>query len=94
MKKGRNGLGSIYVWASGNGGSNEDTCACDGYANSIYTITISGASQSGRAKLHHLEECTATLASTFSQSIITTDLNNECTEFHGGSSAAAPFASG
>ena len=45
-------------------------------------------------KSHHLEECTATLASTFSESIITTDLNNECTEFHGGSSAAAPFASG
>ena len=37
--KGRCGLGSIYVVASGNGGS-KDNCNFDGYANSIYTVTI------------------------------------------------------
>ena len=37
--KGRNGLGSIYVWASGNGGKFEDNCNCDGYATSIYTVS-------------------------------------------------------
>ena len=37
--KGRCGLGSIYVVASGNGGM-KDNCNFDGYANSIYTVTI------------------------------------------------------
>ena len=37
---GRNGYGSLYVVASGNGGENQDNCNFDGYANSIFTITI------------------------------------------------------
>lgn len=44
---GRNGKGNIYVWASGNGGRYEDSCSVDGYANSIYTISISSASEKG-----------------------------------------------
>src|SRR6185437_2944020 len=38
--KGRQGRGSIYVFASGNGGSVGDNCNFDGYANSIYIIAI------------------------------------------------------
>ena len=34
IKKGRNGKGSIFVWASGNGGKHFDNCNCDGYATS------------------------------------------------------------
>lgn len=37
---GRRGFGSIFVVASGNGGQFDDNCNYDGYANSIYTITI------------------------------------------------------
>lgn len=37
---GRRGFGSIFVVASGNGGQYSDNCNYDGYANSIYTITI------------------------------------------------------
>lgn len=37
---GRRGFGSIFVVASGNGGQYNDNCNYDGYANSIYTITI------------------------------------------------------
>ena len=37
---GRNGYGSVFVVASGNGGSKQDNCNYDGYANSIYTVTI------------------------------------------------------
>ncbi|KAJ8316374.1 hypothetical protein KUTeg_006388 [Tegillarca granosa] len=37
---GRNGYGSIYVVASGNGGRYGDNCNYDGYANSIFTVTI------------------------------------------------------
>ena len=40
MREGRGGLGSIYVVASGNGGSYKDNCNFDGYANSIFTVTI------------------------------------------------------
>ena len=36
---GRNKLGSIFVVAAGNGGSQDD-CNYDGFANSVYTLTI------------------------------------------------------
>ena len=38
--EGRYGYGSIYVFASGNGGLMNDNCNFDGYANSIYTLTV------------------------------------------------------
>jgi subtilisin family serine protease len=62
---GRSGLGSIFVWASGNGGRFNDSCACDGYANSIYTLSISSTSENSE-KPWYLEECTSTLATTYS----------------------------
>jgi hypothetical protein len=37
---GRYGYGSIFVFASGNGGLVNDNCNFDGYANSIYTLTV------------------------------------------------------
>lgn len=40
IRKGRYGYGNVFVFASGNGGINDDNCNFDGYANSIYTITI------------------------------------------------------
>ncbi|XP_056308747.1 proprotein convertase subtilisin/kexin type 6-like, partial [Danio aesculapii] len=40
IRKGRKGRGSIFVWASGNGGQSQDHCSCDGYTNSIYTISV------------------------------------------------------
>nr|CAD7419124.1 unnamed protein product [Timema cristinae] len=44
---GRKGRGSIFVWASGNGGRHTDSCNCDGYTNSIFTLSISSATQGG-----------------------------------------------
>lgn len=38
--EGRFGYGNIYVFASGNGGQMNDNCNFDGYANSIYTLTV------------------------------------------------------
>lgn len=35
VTKGRSGKGSIFIWASGNGGKDHDNCNCDGYTNSI-----------------------------------------------------------
>lgn len=64
-KQGRRGLGSVFVWASGNGGRSRDHCSCDGYTNSIYTISISSTAESGK-KPWYLEECASTLATTYS----------------------------
>uniref|UniRef100_A0A8C7Z3M8 Proprotein convertase subtilisin/kexin type 5b n=1 Tax=Oryzias sinensis TaxID=183150 RepID=A0A8C7Z3M8_9TELE len=85
LKPGRKGRGSIFVWASGNGGRSRDHCSCDGYTNSIYTISISSTAESGR-KPWYLEECSSTLTTTYSsgenydRKIITTDLRHRCTD--------------
>lgn len=62
--QGRGGKGSIYVWASGDGGGYDD-CNCDGYASSMWTISINSAINDGRTALYD-ESCSSTLASTFS----------------------------
>lgn len=62
--QGRRGLGNIYVWASGDGGE-EDDCNCDGYAASMWTISINSAINDGQ-NAHYDESCSSTLASTFS----------------------------
>ncbi|XP_074602740.1 neuroendocrine convertase 1-like [Brevipalpus obovatus] len=96
---GRRGRGSIYVWASGNGGNSEDNCNCDGYASSIYTISIGSVTQNGSFPWYG-ERCASTLAVTFSSGskkegkVATTDINNGCTNDHTGTSAAAPIAAG
>lgn len=64
LSQGRGGKGSIYVWASGDGGSYDD-CNCDGYASSMWTISINSAINDGRTALYD-ESCSSTLASTFS----------------------------
>lgn len=64
VQQGRGGKGSIYVWASGDGGSYDD-CNCDGYASSMWTISINSAINDGRTALYD-ESCSSTLASTFS----------------------------
>lgn len=65
IAEGRHGLGSIFVWASGNGGSRQDNCNCDGYAASIYTITVGSASQTGNLPWYG-EMCSAILTVTYS----------------------------
>lgn len=64
MFKGRRGKGNIYVWASGDGGEADD-CNCDGYAASMWTISINSAINDGQ-NAHYDESCSSTLASTFS----------------------------
>ncbi|XP_058630422.1 proprotein convertase subtilisin/kexin type 5 [Onychostoma macrolepis] len=99
IRKGRKGRGSIFVWASGNGGQSQDHCSCDGYTNSIYTISVGSTTQSGR-KPWYLEECSSTLATTYSSGdshslgVLTTDLRQRCTDEHSGTSASAPMAAG
>lgn len=65
LPQGRRGKGSIFVWASGNGGRQGDNCDCDGYTDSIYTISISSASQQGLSPWY-AEKCSSTLATAYS----------------------------
>uniref|UniRef100_A0A8C1TAD2 Proprotein convertase subtilisin/kexin type 7 n=1 Tax=Cyprinus carpio TaxID=7962 RepID=A0A8C1TAD2_CYPCA len=100
---GRRGFGSIFVVASGNGGQYEDDCNYDGYANSIYTVTVGAVDENGRRPFY-AEECASMLAVTFSsgsrqlRSIVTADWSLQsgtgCTDGHTGTSAAAPLAAG
>ncbi|XP_068847412.1 proprotein convertase subtilisin/kexin type 6 isoform X3 [Capricornis sumatraensis] len=99
IRKGRQGLGSIFVWASGNGGREGDHCSCDGYTNSVYTISVSSTTENGH-RPWYLEECASTLATTYSSGafyerrIVTTDLRQRCTDGHTGTSVSAPMVAG
>ncbi|CAH1797743.1 unnamed protein product [Owenia fusiformis] len=99
IKNGRGGKGVIYSWASGNGGSRGDNCDCDGYTGSIYTLSISSASQK-RGSPWYTEKCASSMATAYSsgsfgeKKIVSTDLHNKCTDSHTGTSASAPIAAG
>jgi len=97
ITKGRGGKGSIFVWASGNGGKHGDNCNCDGYTNSIWTLSVASASEDGLVPWYS-ESCSSTLATTYSsgskeeRKVVTTDLHHGCTASHTGTSASAPMA--
>ena len=103
IEKGRGNKGSIFVFATGNGGISGDNCNFDGYTNSIYTISI-GAISSKNEHPPYSEPCSAQIAVTYSsgssKQITTTDVSighlsdPVCTSNHGGTSAAAPIAAG
>ena len=63
--QGRGGLGAIYTFASGNGGIFGDSCAYDGYVNSIYTIAINALIIDG-SNPTFAEECSGIMATAYS----------------------------
>ncbi|KAF5380951.1 hypothetical protein D9615_004128 [Tricholomella constricta] len=98
INNGRGGKGSIFVFASGNGGGHEDQCNYDGYTNSIYSVTVSSLDYKGQHP-YYSEACAANMIVAYSSGdgrhIVTTDRGkNECATNHGGTSAAAPNAAG
>ncbi|KJR43590.1 proprotein convertase subtilisin/kexin type 5 [Candidatus Magnetoovum chiemensis] len=102
VKTGRGGLGTIYVWAGGNGGGNTpDNSNYDGYANLRYTIAV-GASTNKGQKAYYTEDGSNILVSAPSSGgsadITTTALTNgnpdTYTYSFGGTSAAAPVVAG
>lgn len=97
IQKGREEKGSIYVFASGNGGALEDNCNFDGYTNSIYSITVAAIDRKGFHPSYS-ESCSANMVVTYSSGsgdyIHTTDVGDKCVKTHGGTSAAAPIAAG
>lgn len=66
LAQGRRNKGSIFVFAAGNGGVTGDSCAFNGYVNSIYTIAISGANWDGKVP-GHAEPCAAIMAVTYGE---------------------------
>lgn len=98
VQSGRNGLGSVFVFAAGNGAASEDNCNFDGYTNSIYSITVGGIDKAGNHP-YYSEACSAQLVVTYSSghqdAIHTTDVGpDKCYNGHGGTSAAGPLVVG
>lgn len=98
IQKGRDGLGSVFVFAAGNGANNDDNCNFDGYTNSIYSITVGAVDRAGDHP-YYSESCSAQLVVTYSSghndAIHTTDVGeNVCNTGHGGTSAAGPLVVG
>ena len=65
VQNGRAGKGSIYVFASGNGGAVDDQCNFDGYTNSIYSITVGAIDRKGQHP-YYSEACSAVMVVTYS----------------------------
>lgn len=109
VQSGRNGLGNIYVWATGNGGMNGDNCNADGYTSSIETLSVGSITDWGKQPFY-MENCTSTLAvvptggeeykgqeedlGQIKLKVVTTDVNGGCIENFQGTSSAAPLAAG
>jgi kexin len=103
-KRGRLGKGTIYVWAAGNGREQGDSCAFDGYASSMFVNAIGAIDHEGKQSWYS-EGCAALMAvapsSGSGRGITTIDLlgrqgysPDDCTSTFGGTSSAAPLASG
>eukprot|EP01097_Dermamoeba_algensis_P011139 TRINITY_DN84_c0_g1_i2.p1 TRINITY_DN84_c0_g1~~TRINITY_DN84_c0_g1_i2.p1 ORF type:complete len:593 (+),score=138.18 TRINITY_DN84_c0_g1_i2:315-2093(+) len=100
VTKGRNGLGTVYVWAGGNGALRGDNCNYDGFANNRFALSIGAITNNGRHAAYS-EPCAALDAVTPSsggeKDIVTTALavlGNGCTSSFGGTSASSPMAAG
>eukprot|EP01097_Dermamoeba_algensis_P003621 TRINITY_DN2491_c0_g1_i1.p1 TRINITY_DN2491_c0_g1~~TRINITY_DN2491_c0_g1_i1.p1 ORF type:complete len:570 (-),score=160.79 TRINITY_DN2491_c0_g1_i1:42-1751(-) len=103
ITSGRGGLGSIYMWAAGNGKPKGDNCNYDGFANSRYTIAVGSIDRFGKPTSYS-EPCSALTVVTPSSDgniyIITTGLKIDSISHDGcslrftGTSASSPMAAG
>jgi subtilisin-like proprotein convertase family protein len=94
-ENGRGGLGEIFCWAAGNGGTS-DRVDYDPYASSRYTIAV-GAIGDLDQRASYNEKGSSMLVVAHSsgnnRGIDTTDLNGYTTSF-GGTSSASPLGAG
>ena len=65
VQNGRQGKGSIFVFASGNGAYAGDQCNFDGYTNSIYSVTVGAIDYAGNHP-YYSEACAANMVVTYS----------------------------
>ena len=65
------------MWATGNGGGAGDNCNCDGYASSIYSISIGAIDKNGKSTYYD-EKCSSTNAVIYTDfPVVTTALHNK-----------------
>ena len=101
---GRNGLGSIYTWAGGNGWDIGDDSNQDGYANSRYTIAVAASADDGTQSYYSEPGANIIInapSSGGASGITTTDRTGSAgydtgnyTSTFGGTSSATPLVSG
>lgn len=65
IENGRDGKGSVFVFASGNGANSGDQCNFDGYTNSIYSVTVSAVDSAGQHP-YYSEPCAANMIVAYS----------------------------
>ncbi len=96
--QGRGGLGSVHVWAGGNGGLNDDVNR-DGYANSRFSIAVAALNNYGQRSWYSEEGSSLIVTAPSnggSLGITTVSSTNASgyTNSFGGTSSAAPLVSG
>lgn len=102
LEKGRDGLGSIYVFAAGNGGHDGDYSAYDGHVTALGSLAICAHNAAGKRSFFsepgpNLLVCAPSGdldPASPKPAIFTTDIGNQYTDGFNGTSAAAPMASG
>ena len=102
IASGRDGKGCIFVWAAGNGGTQNDNANYDGYVNSRYTIAVTAITDADvKADFAEPGACTLVNApsSGGSSALLTTDLTGECGYWgdyrnFGGTSGTSPQGAG
>ncbi|MBF0344964.1 MAG: S8 family serine peptidase [Nitrospirae bacterium] len=97
--KGRGGLGNIYIWAGGNGRTDDDNSNNDGYANSRYVFAVGATTNMGKQAYYSEDGANILVnapSSGGSLDITTTDLtiNGMYASDFSGTSAVAPMAAG
>ncbi len=97
VNNGRGGLGVVFVWAGGNGGT-VDRVDYDNYASSRYTIAVGAINDLDR-RSSYSERGSSLLVGAHSddsgrRSIWTTDRTGNYTNNFGGTSSASPLAAG
>lgn len=98
ITNGRGGLGTIYVWANGNGLDIGDDSNADGYTNQIFTISVAATDDSGEQSWYSEPGANLLInapSSGGTRDIVTTGYNaSSCTKDFGGTSSAAPLVGG
>ncbi|KAM6967622.1 proprotein convertase subtilisin/kexin type 4-like [Aplochiton taeniatus] len=99
--KGRAGKGSVFVWASGNGGTRGDHCGADGYVNSVHSVAIGAVTHTGKPAFFS-EPCPGVMAVSLTGDVgggslplvTVTNVGEGCVSHFTGTSSAAPIAAG
>ncbi len=97
VTEGRDGRGTIVVWAAGNGGGSSDRVDYDPYASSRHTIAVNAITDQDMRTLYDERGCSVLLCAHSGggfRNISTVTSSSGWTNEFGGTSSAAPLVSG